>query len=192
MTPLFQKLASGVAVEPLMAQLSANPDLWDRDVERLSDRGPHHQTHDIWLRYRDKAPHVASGDWSGFADPHVPIWYPAAEVLSATRPMLDALMAATRGEMLGGVLIYSVPAGAEILVHTDTGWHPEYFAKFNVALQSQAGCAFYYPDHGQEMCAETGDLHWFRNTVPHGVRNTSDCDQLILTACIRTPDFRET
>lgn len=188
---LFHRLAAGLDFSPLVAQLAAHPELWDQDKERLSERGPHRQTHDIWLRYRDKAPHVTSGDWSGFADPHIPIWYPAAKVLTAARPMLDALMTAVRGEMLGGVLIYSVPPGAEIFVHTDTGWHPQYFAKFNFALQSQPGCAFYYPEHGQEMCAETGDLHWFRNTVPHGVRNTSEREQLILTACIRTPDFWE-
>lgn len=188
---LFDKLAVGLDFAPLMAQLDAHPELWDRDPERLSQRGPHWQTHDIWLRYKDKAENVASGDWRNFSDEHIPVWYPADEVLTAARPLVFELMARVQGEMLGGVLIYRVPPGAQILPHTDMGWHPNYFAKFNFALQSQDGCAFFYPDHGQEMRAETGDLHWFRNTVAHGVRNASDRDQLILTACIRTRLYGE-
>jgi len=188
---LFDRLDQGMDLQPVLDQLESNPQLWNRDPERLSPRGPHWQTRDIWLRYKDKSENVVSGDWSNFSDEHIPIWYPAAEALPAARELALDLMARVRGEMLGAVLIYDVPPGAEILPHTDMGWHPGYFAKFNFALQSQDGCAFFYPDHDQEMRAVTGDLHWFRNTVPHGVRNTSDRSQLILTVCIRTPLFKE-
>lgn len=181
----FLKIANDVDVLPLMAELSNHPELWDRDVERLSVNGPHRETDDIWIRYRDKTEHVAKNNWSEFADIHIPIWYPsAADLPSAVRLALD-LMAHTRGEMLGGVLLYRVPAGKQIYIHTDTGWHPEYFDKYNLALQSQSGCSFYYPETGESMEAVTGDLHWFRNTVPHGVKNESDQDQIILTFCIK-------
>lgn len=181
----FRKLAEGIDVGPLLTQLHEHPELWDMDPERLSPRGPHYQTHDIWLRYKEKASNVASGDWSNFSDEHIPIWYPAAKVLTAALPTVFELMAAVRGEMLGAVLIYSVPAGKEILPHTDMGWHPNYFEKYNISLQSQEGCSFYYPETGESMESKTGDLYWFCNTVPHGVRNTSDRDQLILTVCIK-------
>lgn len=181
----FAKMAEGLDVAPLMRELGAHPELWNRDPERLSERGPHYQTHDIWLRYKDKAENVATGDWSNFSDEHIPIWYPAAKALPAAMPLVFDLMAAVRGEMLGAVLVYSVPPGREILVHTDMGWHPNYFEKYNFSLQSQAGCSFYYPETGESMESVTGDLYWFRNTVPHGVRNTSDREQLILTACVK-------
>ena len=71
------------------------------------------------------------------------------------------------------------------MVHTDTGWHAEYFEKFNINIQSQAGCEFYYPMHNEAMTSNTGDIYWFRNTVPHGVRNNSDKDQIILTVCVK-------
>lgn len=187
----FEQLAAGIDVAPLMRQLEAHPELWDQDPERLGPRGPHHQTRDIWLRYKEKASNVASGDWSNFSDEHIPIWYPASKVLTAAMPLVFDLMAAVRGEMLGAVLIYSVPPGAEILPHTDKGWHPNYFEKYNFSLQSQPGCAFYYPETGEAMESVTGDLFWFCNTVPHGVRNTSDRDQLILTVCIKSPNERE-
>ena len=181
----FQQMAAGLDVRPLMAQLRAHPELWDQDPERLSTRGPHYQTHDIWLRYKEKASNIASGDWSNFSDEHIPIWYPASKVLTAAMPLVFDLMAAVKGEMLGAVLIYSVPAGKEILPHTDMGWHPNYFEKYNISLQSQDGCAFYYPETGESMESKTGDLFWFCNTVPHGVRNISDREQLILTVCIK-------
>lgn len=186
----FLKMAEGLNTLPLLLQVASQPELWDRDPERLSPRGPHHQTHDIWLRYKEKASNVASGDWSNFCDEHIPIWYPAIDVLPAARPLVFNLMAAVQGEMLGAVLIYKVPPGAEILPHTDMGWHPNYFEKFNISLQSQKGCSFYYPDTGESMESKTGDLYWFRNTVQHGVKNESAEDQIILTICIKTHNLR--
>lgn len=181
----FLKLAEAVDVQLLIEELQSHPELWNRDAERLSHVGPHRETDDIWIRYRDKAPNTESGDWSNFADEHIPIWYAADLHLPAARHLALDLMSFVRGEMLGGVLLYRVPAGKQIYIHTDTGWHPEYFDKYNLAIQSQPGCSFYYPETGESMEAVTGDLHWFRNTVPHGVKNESDRDQIILTFCIK-------
>lgn len=187
----FLKLESGLPVQKLMGQLNINPQLWDQNPARLGERGPHYQTHDIWIRCKDETENLATGDWSNFCDQHYSIWYPSAEVLTESHPLIFALMSAVQGENLGAVLLYKVPAGKEILPHADTGWHPNFYAKFNIALQSQDGCSFYYPDTGEEMRAKTGELHWFKNTIKHGVRNNSDKDQLILTCCIKTRRFAE-
>lgn len=188
----FKLLQKGVPVANLLAELEAKPHLWDANPLRLFREGPHWQTHDIWLRYKDDTENKKTGDYSNFNDPHHPIWYPPFYELPATVPLLFGLMAAVQGEHLGGALIYSIPPGKEIFVHSDPGWHAHYHAKFNFALQSQSGCSFYYPDTGESMEAETGDLHWFRNTVPHGVKNNSDRDQIILTCTIHTRNFSET
>lgn len=181
----FLKLAENVNVVPLMTELGAHPELWNRDAERLMLHGPHRETDDIWIRYRDKSQNVEQKDWSNFSDEHVPVWYPAVDVLPFAKHLALDLMTFTRGEMLGGVLLYRVPAGKQIYLHTDQGWHPNYFDKYNLALQSQPGCSFFYPETSESMEALTGDLHWFRNTVPHGVINESQDDQLILTFCIK-------
>jgi len=190
MSKHFYKIAEGVDVAPLMSELVSQPELWDVDNERITSNMPHYQTHDIWLRYNDKRPFIEKGSFVGFNDPHIPIWYPAINALPSAKKLIFDLMAKVDGEMLGGVLLYNVPAGKEILIHTDTGWHAEYFEKFNINIQSQPGCEFYYPDANEAMTSNTGDVYWFRNTVPHGVRNNSDKDQIILTACIKT--FRGT
>ncbi len=72
-------------------------------------------------------------------------------------------------------------------MHSDAGgWHADATEKFNFSLQSQPGCSFYYPDDGESMTSNTGDVYWFKNTIPHGVRNASDDDQIIMTVCIQT------
>lgn len=182
----FMQIASGIDVMPLALEIKRQPHLWDRDMERLSVHGPHRETQDIWLRYKDKRENTQSKNWDNFADPHDPIWYPAFYELPSARKLIFDLMARVQGERLGGVLIYRVPPGKQIYVHTDTGWHPEYYEKFNFSIQSQPGCAFYYPEDDEVMTSNTGDVYWFRNTIPHGVRNASAEDQIIMTVCIKT------
>lgn len=178
------KIAGGVDVTPLMLQIQCQPELWDRNPARLAAHGPHAQTHDIWVRYKDETENKASGDYSNFADPHDPIWYPAYYALPAARTLIFSLMARVEGERLGGVLIYSVPPGKEILPHVDQGWHPNYYDKFNVSLKSLPGCVFHYED--ERMQALTGDVHWYTNDVLHWVTNQSEDDQVVMSVSIRT------
>lgn len=178
----FLRIGS-VDVGPLMLELQRQPELWNRDPERLWKGSPHDQTDDIWLRFGAKAELATKG----FKDDHTSVWYPAFYALPSARKLIFELMARVEGERLCGVLIYRVPAGKEIRVHTDAGaWHADSTEKFNFSLQSQPGCAFYYPEDGEAMTSNTGDVYWFRNTVPHGVRNESAEDQIIMTVCIQT------
>jgi hypothetical protein len=183
----FCKLDFAFDPEPLMAQLSAQPELWDRDPERLNVCGPHRETHDIWIRYKDKAENVASGDWRNFSDEHTGIWYPAYYALPACKPLIFDLMRHVHGERLGGVLLYSVPAGKRIHPHIDTGWHVEFYDKFNLYLRSDESARFRYAD-GSFIPAKTGDCYWFRNDIEHDVVNDGSADQIVLTVCIKTEE----
>lgn len=183
----FLKIASGVDVMPLLLELHRQPLLWDQNMARLSKHGPHHQTHDIWLRYKDETENVQSGSYANFGDPHDGVWYPAYYALPAARPLIFSLMARVEGERLGGILLYSVPAGKRILPHTDTGWHVDYYEKFNICLQSNPQARFCYGD--EEMVAQAGDVHRFVNNLDHWVINDGEDDHLVLTVCIRTHDY---
>lgn len=186
----FMKIAQGIDVMPLALEIQRQPELWDVDNERLGKDKPHYQTHDIWLRYKDKTENVKSGDWSNFGAPHESVWYPAFYALPSAKRLIFELMARVEGERLGGVLIYKVPPGREILPHVDPGWHAENYDKFNFSIQSQPGCSFYYPKDEESMHSNTGDVYWFRNTVVHGVKNASDADQIIMCVCIQTHKFK--
>lgn len=183
----FAKIAEGWDVTPVLLELHRQPHLWDRNKARLSDRGPHRETHDIWVRYKDEALNVKTGDYQDFGDPHDPVWYPAYYELPSLRPFIFSIMAMVEGERLGGVLLYSVPPGAKIHPHTDTGWHVDYYEKFNVCLQSNPKAAFFY--EGEVMTAKAGDVHRFVNNVPHWVENDGEDDHIVLTVCIRCHDY---
>ena len=88
------------------------------------------------------------------------------------------------GERLGGVLLYKIPPGKQIYPHTDMGWHVDYYEKFNVCLKTNPETAFYY--HGEEMKVKEGDVHFFRNDIPHWVKNEGLTDHIVLTVCIKT------
>ena len=184
----FEKIGAGVDVLPLLLELQRQPQLWNRNDARLSEHGPHWQTDDIWLRYKDEAENKASGSYANFGDEHDPIWYPAFYSLPSARKLIFDLMARINGERLGGILIYRIAPRKEILPHTDTGWHVEYYDKFNISVKSQPGCTFFYED--EAMNAQTGDVYWYVNHKPHWVRNESADDHIVLTVSIKTHKYR--
>lgn len=182
----FHKLCSGIDVEPLLSALDKNPQLWDQFTVRkdVAD-GPHGAMSDIWIRYNDIAPFAGRGDFTGFNDAHVPIWYEAYDVLrAALDPILFKLMADVAGEMIGGVLITRIPAGCGIDPHIDRGWHVNYYDKFYLSLKSAPGATFHCGD--EVINPAPGDLYHFDNRLEHWVRNDSDSDRMTLIICIRT------
>jgi hypothetical protein len=181
-TPYIHLLC-GLDVAPLAFALARQPELWNRHPERLSTLGPHAQTDDIFLRYKDDRPNWKTDDWSDFSQPHDAIWYPAWYALPEAKPLVFELMHRFCGERLGGVFIYRVPAWHRIAPHVDTGWHPEFFDKFNVCIASNPKAEFKYKDDGFHQ--QAGDCHWFINTVEHSVVNDGDTDHLIMTVCMQ-------
>lgn len=179
----FMKIAEGVNVGPLMCELLCQPDLWNRNPCRLSKRGPHHETQDIFLRYRDETEHMKSGDWSKFSDPHIAEWYKASDYLPSARPIIFDLMRKFEAGMLGGVFVYKVEPGKQIYRHTDKGWHPDFYDKFNICLQSNPEAAFCYDT--DRMVQKAGDVHWFRNDIDHWVVNEGKNDHIVMTVCMR-------
>lgn len=187
----FIKIAQGLHVTPLSLELHRHPKLWNVDTERLRPTGPHRESDDIWVRYNDKTPFVASGDWSKFNDSHESVWYPAFYELPSLRKLVFDLMAGVQGERLGAVLIWRLKPGTTIHPHIDSGWHVDYYDKFNICVQGNPQAQFLYPDHAEAMIAETGDVHRFVNTEMHTVVNNGTEDMIILCICIKTHNYEE-
>ena len=188
---LFRKLGT-VEVGPLAVQLDAQPDLWDSiNRRRTADASPHEGMTDIWVRYNDHRPYAARGDWTGFNDEHVPVWYPAWRRLPALRPIIFGLMAAVQAEMLCGVLMTRIPPGKGIERHTDDSWHVHYTDKLYVCVRSQPGAVFGAedPEGIEELSPSVGDVHLFDNRWPHWVRNDSGSERITLIVCVRTEMF---
>lgn len=183
----YLQIAAGLDVLPLVLEINQHPELWDRNDVRLSKAGPHSETHDMWLRYKDETPNKETGNYLDFGDPHDAVWYPAFYALPAARKLIFDLMARVQGERLGGVFIYSVPPGKKIYPHTDPGWHAAYYDKFNICLQSNPKAFFGYD--GETMFQRPGDVHRFVNTVDHWVVNEGSDDHIIMCVCIRVHDY---
>jgi hypothetical protein len=179
-----------IDVAPLVSLIDSHPELWDAHGLRKNGEGtPHSRMSDIWVRYNDIAPYAAAGDFRGFNDAHVPVWYPAYDVLqSALDPILFPLMARVAGEMLGGVLITRIPADHGIDPHIDIGWHVEYYDKFYLSLRSAPGAIFHCGD--ESINPAPGDLYHFDNRREHSVKNDSAEDRMTLIVCIRTNKTR--
>lgn len=170
-------------VAPLLLEVQRQPQLWNKNPCRLSKRGPHHETQDMFLRYKDETENLQKRDWSNFSDAHIPEWNRTIDFLPSARRLVFELMARVQGEMLGGVFIYKVEPGKQIYRHVDKGWHPEFYDKFNICLQSNPNAAFCY--EGEEMVQAQGDVHHFRNDVLHWVVNEGPDDHIVMTVCIR-------
>lgn len=187
----FTKLAEGLDVSEVNAQLAGHPELWDSvDYRKHIGLGkPHSRMSDIWVRYNDIEPYRERGDLQGLNDPHIPVWYPAWDALPALKPIVFGLMATVQGEMLGGILITRIPSGEGIARHTDKSWHVSYYSKFYVSLQAGPGARFHAENEFIEPAP--GDVYRFDNKLPHWVVNESDRDRVTLIVCIRTAVFKE-
>lgn len=181
----FLKIADGVDVVPLLAQLHRQPALWDaHSARRAAPGSPHGDMQDIWVRYNDEERFKETGDYSRFNDAHDPIFYPAWRALPALRPIVFGLMARCEATRLGGVLLTRIPPGGRIDAHTDRGWHVEYYnCKLYCILQSNPQCVNRTEDEFVAMKA--GEVWTFDNTKEHEVVNNGQDDRITLIICLR-------
>jgi hypothetical protein len=184
----FLKVAEGVDVKPLLAEIDANADLWGQFGWRKNiPGGPHSGMTDIWVRYNDIRPFEACGDFAGFNSEHESVWYPAYYRLPALKGIIFPLMTLVEGERLGGVLITRIPPCAGIGAHRDAGWHVNHYDKFYVSLKSAPGAHFHSGD--ELICPVPGDVYRFDNRLEHWVENRSTEDRVTLIVCIRTRKY---
>ncbi len=179
----IQKYGS-VDISLLNEQLEAHPELWNENPERKYANGsPHSQMSDIWLRFRDKSELLEPKD---YFTQHLPVWYPAIEVLPEIRRIALDMMSLFRGEILGGILITRIPAKGEILPHDDRGgWHAEYYnTKIYIPLESNPGCINICEDDRVNM--QAGEVWTFDNLKPHSVENNGDTERQTLIITMRT------
>lgn len=150
--------------------------LWDEHPQRRTFEGsPHKEMTDIWVRYGKIDLQVE----------HESEWYNSAKLLPSVKELAFALMAAIKGERLGGILITKLPAGGKIAPHIDRGWHASHYDKFYVPIKNEPGCIFGF-EKENIVDAIPGECYYFDNSVTHWVENNSSEDRIALIICIRT------
>ena len=171
----FNKIQSGLDVSKARQELSDNSHLFGQFNAR-KDAGPvHAQMDDIWLRYGD----ISKLD-GHMSDEHDSIWLVD---LPECKKLCFEVMALVDGERLGGVLITKLPAGGEILPHSDNGWHAEYYDKYYIPIENEKGSEFCF--ESGVINPDIGDVWAFNNSYTHWVNNHSNSDRTAIIVCIK-------
>lgn len=178
----FFRLAAGLNMSPLMAQIVRQPDLWKADTYlRDYPQGPFEDVETIFLRFPPAS--VSELEQQG-RDPHECVWMDGAVHLHAWRPLVFNLMATVEGERLGRVMINKIRPGGVIYPHADTPLHCAYYSRYHYVVHSQPGVVFRC---GQEVAGmQTGEAWWFNNALEHEVCNNSTDDRLHLIVDIKS------
>ena len=187
--PQFVKLAEGLPVAPVLAELDARPDLWDANPERrVASGSPHADMNDIWVRWRDPTELREPAD---YAAPHFPVFWPAWHALPSFQPIVRHFMAhgvTPRGRPthLGGILLTRLPPGGSIKPHSDRGaWHAEvHDFKVFVTLAANAECVNYCA--GESVVMAPGEAWTFDNLLPHSVVNGGATERIVGIISMRT------
>jgi hypothetical protein len=173
-----------IAVDPLVAQLEAAPELWDEHRPRTAQyNSPHaNDVSDIWVRYN--AWENYTGDLAAFNEEHESVWYPCCEKLPAAQSIISYVYGLADGAELGGVLITKIAPGGEVVPHSDNGWHAEYYDKYAVQIKGNSDQAFHFEEISYS--AEPGEVYKFNNQATHWVTNNSNEDRITMIICIRS------
>lgn len=181
----FLRLAQGIDVQPLMLQITRQPQLWKADTYlREYPQGPFNDVDTIFLRFPPAS--VTELERSN-KDPHECVWMDGAIHLPAARRMIFSLMASVEGERLGRVMINRIRPGGRIYPHADTPEHANYWDRTHFVLQGLPGSAFRCGDEQVQMA--TGEVWFFRNELEHEVQNASAADRIHMICDIRTAHF---
>lgn len=179
MNPPIQLVGEGFHVEPIVAAIQANPQLWNEHTARTRSY-VHGDVSDIWIRYN--AIENLENGLDSFNKEHESVWYPSADILGV-KPLIFDVMRLVQATKLAGVLITKIPSGAMCHPHRDRGWHAETHEKFAVQLAGNDKQAFCFEE--AKLVTRPGDLFTFDNSLTHWVTNDSDEDRMTLIICVR-------
>ena len=176
---LFQRLAVGVDVLPLLHAIGRQPQLWNANTLRTKHpQSPHKAVDDIWLRFNELKPDLAE-----VVNDLDCVNYPAFAALPQARSMLFDLMRRVEGERLGRVLVTRLAPGQKIEPHADLGAPATYYDRYHITLQNSPGSIFRCGDEQAFMAI--GEVWWFDNTKVHEVVNNSGDDRITMIVDIR-------
>lgn len=192
----FQKVALerdiiDKAIDPLLAKLQANPQLWRLNEERQRAPGSaHHETESIYvLGPPEMTPRSVFNDLT-------PIAYPAMDVIgfevAALTGLAQAFAASWQDEgkapKLGRVMIANLHRDGVIDPHEDEGAYADHYDRFHLVLHALPGVRFNVgPYHFEPKRAE---LWWFNHKITHSVVNVSEDDRLHLIIDMVAPYWR--
>jgi len=177
----FLKISPTSNVGPILSALKVNEDLWDMNTLRTSHPDtPHKDVSDIWLWFNDLSDNVADAIDDVQTRPYEGWWR-----LPQVRPLVFDLMRFVEATQIGRCVITKLPAGKVISPHVDQGTPATFYTRFQIALQSAAGCNFIIED--EQVNFKQGEVWMINNKAEHSVVNNSAEDRIALIVDLRIP-----
>lgn len=184
----FMKISEGANVLPLLLALKRRPEIWKEDTYlRDYPQSPFGEMESVILRFPPRSVHEteeALKNHLAHFDEHENVDQPIFSLLPEARPLIFGLMNFCQGERLGRVMINKLAAGGSIFPHADTPSHANYYSRFHIVLQSEAGVFFRCGEENVYMA--TAEVWWFNNKLEHEVMNNSASDRIHMIVDIRT------
>lgn len=181
----FTRIADGLDVAPLLAEIDANPGLWNDRPERRVGTSPHRETSDIWVRY---ASEEAMREPGFSRRPHQSILYPRWRSSHGLASLIAQVLIegfAEQEMQLGGILITRIPPDCQVYPHHDRGtWHAEHYTtKVWIVLRGNDRCVNMVED--EAMVWKPGEAWSHDNLLVHSVRNDGETERVVLILCFR-------
>lgn len=182
---LFERIAKGIDVQPVVACVLKRMALWNAITLRQDYPGSaHHDTQAIIVR----GPHPHSKD---LLNEMVTVYYPyateARAVVDETVERCRKLIGLT--SRVGRVMLVNLRANGHIDAHRDEGRYAEGFERFHLALVALPGNRFNVADEHFEP--RSGELWWFNHRCTHSFINLSGADRWHLIFDVQAPTYRE-
>lgn len=164
----FTRIATGVDIAPLLAELDAAPDMWLVDTSRQRKVRCQRHTRNIFLRAPRKPLPPGAKNAN---DVHESRVAPAAakfpRTLGYCKRVADAL-----GGTLGRATLVTLLPRCRVFPHVDAGAYYRIRDRLHLVLRSPEGSPLWAGDEAVVM--RTGELWAFDNKARHWAENPSD------------------
>lgn len=167
----FERLLTGLNVQPLLDELAAKEWLWHVITARQNYPGTAHaDTETVYLRWASAwTPEAIFGSTDA-------VWYPWH--LEHDMPLIDVLADKLGTQEVGRVIITRLKPGGGIAPHIDQGLYAQHFKRYHICLQSDPGTTFNCGVESVHMAP--GEAWWFDHRKEHSVCNGSNQDRIHL------------
>ncbi len=182
----FERLSTGLPIQPLLEAIARKPELWRDITARQSTPGSAHKyTESIFLRWaRELTIEACFNDIEA-------VNYPALGELPEALPLIADVIDRVDGGKLGRVLITSLAPGGTISKHSDEGAVADHYERFHICLQSDEGNTFSASiDQAETVRMRPGQLWWFNHKAEHWLANHSTRPRLHLIIDVVAPKYR--
>ena len=169
----FQRIASGIGLSVLRAELDAHPEMWQLDLSRQRMIKVQRDTETIFLR----RPPRRDGSTLPLEDVHETTRTRTSHLYPEIMRFIE-LFAAENQRSIGRAMLVKLKPGGRVHPHIDEGEYYSRRDRFHLVIASPEGSIMICD--GERTLMNEGELWWFDNKKLHESHNASNVDRVHL------------